>query len=310
MHDHRSVRTILALAATLLLASARPLCCRGEAAPLGARAVADSIPEAPAMSLAEVVKASAALPDGADYALCRWDLFPSVLILDMRSFEAQDRTFNRLAFFLEKSGYSNRLLRDDELAGLHGWSAHDYGPAGLARFFSAAQKRKFPLGAEELALRDLALKAGLIVRDGALFVPGRGALLSISRESDRYARRLLLAHESYHGIFFTKFEYRALCYSVWDEAEKTERKFVLRLLGYLGYDTADRELVVNEFQAYLLQQPASQLEAYVRRMEPILAKDPAFVTPAADDALPGLLADEKKLESFLREHYQIGSGGT
>jgi hypothetical protein len=310
MRELRSSRILIALAATLLLAAARPLGCGGEATTLGTRAAGGApVPGAPNESLAEVVKAGLAIEDGDDYALCRWDLFPSVLILDMKSFEAQDRTFNRLAFFLEKGGYTGRLLDDGELSGLRGWNAHDYGPKGLARFFSAAEKRKFPLGAEELALRGLALESGLIVHDGALYAPGQGAMISISRESDRYARRLLLAHESYHGIFFTQPEYRAFCYSVWDGAEKAERRFMLRLLGYLGYDMGDRELVVNEFQAYLLQQPASQLEAYVRRMEPILAKNPAFVTAAADEALPGLLADERKLESFLRKRYRIGSGG-
>jgi hypothetical protein len=239
----------------------------------------------------------------------RWDRFPSVIVLDMVDFSSQDRMFSRLAFFLEKNGYRGRLMPDRELAGLHGWNAHDYGPGGLAAFFNAARKAGFKLDDEELTLRDMALRDGLIVDAGNSFAAGSGAVLSISRQSDRYARRLLLAHESYHGIFFAVPAYRQLCYSIWAAAGKSERGFVLRLLSYLGYDTDSRELSVNEFQAYLLQQPAPMLESYIRRMEPLLSKNPNYATPPADEALPGLLADEKRLEAYLRKNFGIGAGG-
>lgn len=260
-------------------------------------------------SLGEMAKGPGPAADGPNFLASRWALFPSVLVLDFKDFSAQDRTFSRLAFFTEKSGYRGRLLTDEELAGLHGWNAHDYGPRALAAFFNAARKAAFPLDEEEKDLMAFALREGLIVPAGPGFAPGVGALLSISGESDIYARHLLLAHESYHGIFFTDPEYRKLCYSAWDAAEKNERLFVLRLLGYIGYDTGSRELTVNEFQAYLLQQPASMLESYIRRMEPILANNPGFTTPSADSAIPGLLADEKRLEAFLRKNYGIGAGG-
>ena len=260
-------------------------------------------------SLRDIADASGPIGDGSEFIVGRWDRFPSVLILDLRDFAAQDRMFSRLAFYLEKSGYRGRLMTDGELEGLHGWNAHDYGPAGLAAFFTAASAKNFPLTDEELRLRDLVLEEGIIERRGDSFSAGAGAVLSICRESDRYARRLLLAHESYHGIFFTVPAYRRLCYSLWDAAEKNERRFMLRLLTYLGYDTGSRELVVNEFQAYLLQQPASMLEAYVRRMEPLMVKNPNVSTPPVEDALPGLIADEKKLESFLEKNFEIGAGG-
>lgn len=270
----------------------------------------DEVPLAEPRSLADIANASGPIDGGAFFSISRWDRFPKVIVLDMEDFSAQNRMFSRLAFFLEKSGYRGRLLSDYELSDLHGWNAHDYGPSGLASFFNTANKRRFELDKEELLLRDLAMREGLIVREGKNYSPGSGAILSISRESDRYARRLLLAHESYHGIFFTVSAYRQLSYSVWDATDKNERAFVLRLLTYLGYDTTSRELTVNEFQAYLLQQPASMLSDYVDRMEPILAKNPNFVSPPVADALPGLLRDEKKLETFLRQKYRIGAGGT
>ena len=262
----------------------------------------------PRLSLAAIA-AGRGDPGPEGYSVSRWALFPTVLVLDQRDFAAQDRMFLRLAFFVEKRGYRGKLLQDDELAGLHGWNAHDYGPSGLASFFTSARKADFPLNSEEESLRALALREGLIVPRGDGFAPGTGAVLSISKESDRYARRLLLAHESYHGIFFTDLEYRKLCYSVWDSAAKEEKRFASRLLSYLGYDTSDRELEVNEFQAYLLQQPASSLDAYVRRMEPIISKNPYYTPPTADEALPGLAADERKLELFLRGKYGIAAGG-
>ena len=46
---------------------------------------------------------------------------------------------------------------------------------------------------------------------GIASFPDQGAILSISRSSSKYERILLLAHESYHGVYFCSVKYRDLC---------------------------------------------------------------------------------------------------
>lgn len=276
------------------------------------------VPVAASLSLIEGL--SSELPVGATFALYRWDRFPSVLVFDMADFTEQERMFSRLAFYIEKRGYRGRLLTDAQLAGKHGWNAHDYGSDGLAAFFSAAARLSFPLDTEELLLRGIALREGIIAEDNGggdaanrgaaqapAYLPGSGAVLSISRSSNKYERILLLAHESYHGIYFCSEEYRALCERLWSEAPAAERLFMTRLLSALGYDDSSHALVVNEFQAYLLQQPRSVAPSYFERVGKMVA-DQAGV-PTAAEVLPALLRNEAALEDFLKARFSVGAGG-
>jgi len=267
----------------------------------------EDVPEPACASLASIEAGALAPAPGAAFAIHRWDRVPKVIVLDMADFAEQDRMFSRLAFFLEKAGFRGRLLTDAELAGKHGWNAHDYGPDGLASFFTKAAATRFPLDPEELLLRSLALREGLISREGASFVPGSGAVLSLSRSSSKYERILLLAHESFHGVYFCSEEYRALCARLWSEAPVQERRFMRRLLRALGYDASDPGLVVNEFQAYLLQQPGSMAAAYFERVGKLFANEAGVPTPAV--VLPSLLKDEKILDAFVGSRYGIEAGG-
>jgi hypothetical protein len=287
----------------VLLALVAGLSARGLAAQDHGKAQVELAPA----SLAAIEEGRGLIPQGGEFLLYRWDVFPSVLVFDLSSFVVQDRMFSRLAFFLEKRGYRGRLLTDAQLAGKHGWNAHDYGAEGLASFFSKAAASGFRLDAEELALRDIALREGIVVRSGPAFAPGAGAVLSICRSSSKYERILLLAHESYHGIFFCSSDYRDLCESAWAAAPEAERSFVSRLLAALGYDETAHELAVNEYQAYLLQQPAASLPAYFERVSKLLSDDPN--APDISQVLPGLERDEAELQRFLESRYSISAGG-
>ena len=163
--------------------------------------------------------------------------------------------FTRLAYFIEKKGFRGRLMTNVQLAGRHGWNAHDYGPDGLASFYNAASASAFPLNLEEKALKSLALREQILIPNGGEVEPGRGGILAISRSSSAIERRYLLTHESFHGIFFSSQEYRAFCLTLWDSLPSSERRFYTQFLDSLGYDGSDRFLAVNEFQAYLMQQP-------------------------------------------------------
>ncbi len=258
-------------------------------APADLRQVIDAEPPAGTMPAVEVY---------------RWERFPDVLIVDSASFAVQDRLFTRLAYYLEKRGFRGRLLSNAVLVGRHGWNAHDYDGAGLSDFFSAAAARSFPLNPEEIALRELALRQAIIVPSREGYGPGRGAILGICRASSRVERELLLTHESFHGVFFTSAEYRQFCQGLWDSLSPELRSFYERFLDSLGYDTDAPTLVVNELQAYLMQQPLAYAPGYFDRF---LALEEGRGSPPV--APWELLANAQSLDAFARERFGFGAGG-
>jgi hypothetical protein len=196
------------------------------------------------------------------YELFSWSRFPDVLIMDSASYEVQSRFFKRLAFFVEKRGYRGRLVSNGEFAGLHGFNAHDYRAEDLARFFQTAREQSFPLNPEEELLREILLANG-IIRDQGAFSPGRGAILSISRGSYPLLRRHLLIHECAHGLFFSLPELRRASFEAWDRLSEREQEYWKLFFRWVGYDTDDPYLTVNEYQAYLFQQRRSGVRPYL-----------------------------------------------
>jgi hypothetical protein len=233
----------------------------------------------------------------------RWTRFPDILIVDSASFAVQDRLFSRLAYYLEKSGFRGRLLTNAQLAGRHGWNAHDYGAAGLADFFSAAVATSFPLNPEEIALRRLSLQEGIIFASRSGYDPGKGGILGISQSSSRVERELLLTHESFHGVFFSSAEYRDFCQGLWDSLSPELRSFYESFLGSLGYDIGAPTLVINEFQAYLMQQPLSYAAGYFQRF--LALQEARGRTVAAWQ----LLQNADSLDGFLKARFGFGAGG-
>jgi hypothetical protein len=198
----------------------------------------------------------------ARYEIFRWETFPSILFLDTADYGVQDRLLKRLAFFVEKAGFRGRLAPDSEIAGLHGWNAHDYRAEDLARFFDAARKSGFPLLAEERELERILFDAGILRSGGGDIIPGEGALISISRESPAYLRDLFMVHEGFHGLFFIDGAFRDFSRKRWEGLSPDARNFILNFFDYQRYDITDEYLVINEFMAYVLQQPAPQAGRY------------------------------------------------
>ena len=88
---------------------------------------------------------------------------------------------------------------------------------------------------------------------------GAGAILSIAQSSGRELRRLLLRHEALHGLYFTHTAYQEAARELWQELDAGERLYWHLLLDAVGYDIEYEWLVVNEFQAYLLQQDVARV---------------------------------------------------
>ena len=196
-----------------------------------------------------------------DFELFSWSLVPDVLVFDFRNYDVQGDYLSRFAYFIEKKGFAGRLLSSAELTGLHGWNAHDYRPQDIAKFYQTAEEEGFTLRPEENRLRDLLVQNGIIKRVAGRWEPGKGAIISVAQSSWYLLRYLLLTHEAFHGIYFTHPDYRAEIRAIWDGLDPEERQFWRLFLGSQDYNTEDRYLVVNEFEAYLMQQPLQAVDA-------------------------------------------------
>ena len=191
------------------------------------------------------------------YEVFSWDRFPEILIYDTADYAVQDRLFKRLAFFVEKDGFRGHMAHDAEIAHLHGWNAHNYRAEDLALFFQTARDMNFPLHPEEWELEYILLMSGILRWSAnSQIVPGRGAVLSISRESDRVNTTLrprFMAHEGFHGLYFIDEDFRQFSYSRWNAFPDFAKTFLLAYFNIQAYDTTNEYLVVNEFMAHILQ---------------------------------------------------------
>jgi hypothetical protein len=254
-----------------------------------------------------------------DFELFEWAQFPGILFFDTRDYLVQDSLFKRLAFFAEKKGYRGHLVTDEEVAGLHGFNAHDYRADTLAAFFSRAETERFPLSERECLLRSVLLDAGIIrpTAGGTGYSAGEGAVISLSKESPERLRRLFAAHEGLHGLFFTQPAFRAEVARAYAETDRASVAFLERYFDAtpeLAYDVLDRYLVQNEFMAYLLQQPAADAAAYmadtlaaqryVNRAAPELARQ------VRETGGQGFAAPATALSAYLFQTWGLAAGRT
>jgi len=196
------------------------------------------------------------------YEIFRWERFPSLLIFDFADYAVQDRMLKRLAFFVEKAGFRGRLAHDSEIEALHGWNAHDYRAEDLALFFDTAKKTNFALLDEEKELEKILLNEKIILENRSGITAGKGAFISISRESAPYLRYRFMAHEGYHGLFFIDEDFRDFSRERLQKLPSSARRFIVSFFEFQQYDTKDEYLLVNEFMAHVLQQSISQAGDY------------------------------------------------
>jgi hypothetical protein len=199
-----------------------------------------------------------------DWELFSWNLFSNILIFDFRDYAVQSAFLKRLSFFVEKKGSAGKLLPNEVLAPLHGWNAHDYRAEDLARFFQRAEEEEFPLNQEEYQLRDILLDQGILYRENGKYFSNGGGILSLSRESSERLRYLFMTHEGYHGLYFASPEYRRKVEEYWSGLSGEEQEFWKIFLDWKWYNTRDTDLVMNEFQAYLMQQHISYVDTYFK----------------------------------------------
>ncbi len=200
----------------------------------------------------------------------RWNLEPSVIIFDTRDYKTQSRFFKRLAFFIEKSGYTGKLCSNRELAKDRGWKAHDYRAEDLALFFNLAKEQNFRLNEEEIILQNILVDAGVIKKSFCNFsncshfhfTSGEGAVLSVSREAFDNYRYRLLTHECLHGLFFTNKSFRRGIIEQYNNLSENEKRIWKLILADKDYDSSNPVLMANEAMAYNLQQPEVEIKGY------------------------------------------------
>ena len=200
-----------------------------------------------------------------DYEIFEWDRFSRILFFDTKNYDVQDKFFTRLAYFVEKAGYKGSLLTNEQLKGMHGYNAHDYSAQSMARFFNAAVDLNFRLNSEEELLKKILIVNGFFESDGDYVKANEGGLVSLSRETPDWSRKNLLAHEGWHTIFFRDEEFRNFVAAVYGTIDYDSRQFLIdyfRSQPSLGYDINDEYLMHNEFMAYIMQQPVSEVAKY------------------------------------------------
>ncbi|HEY9053844.1 MAG TPA: hypothetical protein VIO60_03390, partial [Rectinemataceae bacterium] len=253
--------------------------------------------------------------EGEDFICDTWDLLPSVLLFDFRDYDTQDRYLKRLAFFVEKKGFAGRLATDEEIAPLHGWNAHDYRAEDLAAFFSAAAEKAFPLNAQERRLESFLLERGIISKHGGRYRGSSAAIISITRESPPYLRRIFLVHESTHALFFADSRYRDLCLSLWKGMDGKEAWFWKLYFGWMNYDTRSDYLMANELQAYLMQQSLGSLSPYLTKTlaDRLVENHPELQTPLKaffQEYYDKIAEKAARLDAWLRDNYGFRAGET
>jgi hypothetical protein len=189
---------------------------------------------------------------------------PEFLLFDTESYDFQSLIFKRLAFFVEKRGHTGRIHDYATVDPLRGYKAHNYYAPDLAEFFNVASSLATPLLPEELELRRVLIARGVIRAQGSLYAPGRGGVLSVSREATSALRKLHLGHELTHAVFYRNAAYRTYCYRLWNSVPEELQRFWRIFLAWKDYEVDDTYLLVNEFQAYTLQQPSERVESYFR----------------------------------------------
>jgi len=264
-------------------------------------------PEPLAVDFSTVLYLSKEFWRNESFEVFSWAEHPEILIFDTADYSVQASMLKRIAFFIEKQGYTGKLWTNEDLEKKHGWNAHDYRAEDLARFFTLVEETGFRLNSEEILLRQILLNHGILSESQDVFTPGEGGFLSISRESPGYLREKFITHEGLHGLFFSDPEYRSACGEIFNSLPEEGKEFWQYFFTWMAYNADDPYLVVNEYQAYMLQQSVSSAEDYFRNhpafsslseeIKDFLEENPRFFEESA-----------RKMEALLEKHLGFPAG--
>lgn len=203
---------------------------------------------------------------------------PEIYVFDFPNLTMQGRTFNRITHFAERQSGAPalRVFNDEEMA-QHIAAAkrtiadfafgHDVMVWDLAQFFTMADRDKVELNPEETALRDFLVEQGLLRFWRSIWLPLKplSVILSVPQVQDkrddepritRLARYTVLLHEMAHGEYFSNPPYATYCQHFWNDSLNDEQREKFRaFLTKYNYSVKDKDLLINEVQAYLMFTP-------------------------------------------------------
>lgn len=250
-----------------------------------------------------------------DFEIFEWENIPNVLIFDTKDYMLQDRFFKRLAFYVEKTGWTGKIWSDYDLRDEHGFNAHDYRAESLAAFYSQAQSENFSLNEHEIFLREILVSKNIIVPSDSGYEAGFGAVISLSQESPDYLRYQFMAHELFHGLYFISEAYRKKVEEIYYKVDKGELAFMQRYFEVtpsLRYDIHDDYLMKNEFMGYLMQQPTYRVTPYFAENLAsrwyINESYPELVEYIKETQAKSLTWATEQLEQFVFDNWGVAAG--
>ena len=275
------------------------------------------MPEQQFIDIDTLISGNAGVPTGDSAAgssqypgfiLYSWHYNPRILIFDTEKYAVLSQLFKRLAFFIEKEGYSGTIYEEAELANQYAWRGHNYNGTGLAEFYNTARSHNTTLNEYETLLLEIILTHKIILERNGLYFAGEGGVLGVSRESSPFARQIISRHELLHGVFYSYPDFREAAYQHWLGLAPEVQDGWREILRLLTYDPSSDYLVINEMQAYLLAKP---LEASVAEID-AAARRVAVNTPEHADLMEIFLRDNnreiRRSAEFLRAVLQIITG--
>jgi hypothetical protein len=149
-------------------------------------------------------------------------------------------------------------------------AGHNLPGSVVKRFFAAlagARDSKLETNRSEKIFRDLFLNSPEITeRQENFYVIGLSIQTTKSYES-------ILSHEILHAQYFLNPAFRKAVREFWQDIPTEERAGIRETIGK-AYNIVDDGLVMDEFQAYLLQAKADRdlLRGFIRYREPLFSK--------------------------------------
>ncbi len=214
---------------------------------------------------------------GRDTSTFRFSRHNRVFILDFGSLAAQGATFNRVSAFTERQlAPHDRALSDEELGryleALHKTPetlsyGNNFSLGNLVHFFNVAEDKDIALNTSEHALLKLLVGEQLIFKRTGFYqaadssavvlsIPKTGSAPSSGPAVTQQIRSSILRHELSHAEYYLNARYAEFCRAYWREALSDEQRNAFReFLARSTYDTDLEEVVVNEWQAYLMHTP-------------------------------------------------------
>tara|TARA_B110000977_G_scaffold1539_2_gene2174 strand:- start:27488 stop:28561 length:1074 start_codon:yes stop_codon:yes gene_type:complete len=219
--------------------------------------------------------------------VAQWTDNSQVFLLHFQSAWRQRDAMGRASIFLEDldlHGCVPEFIPSGQRGGVANYSGHNMRVDDLCTFLNLLQVEK-PGGKgvneSEKGMVDALVRANVMRVDktsGEYFVVGDGkknssmgsyseeyseysyqapnisgsAIAAVAGSSDKTEVKAAVLHEAMHMVFYCDSLFSQKCYEFWEEDVSDAEKLVwITFLKDLRYNVLDKELVVNEFQAYM-----------------------------------------------------------